>query len=137
MFESLHTHLRKRLSDSDSAVERDIAELLEVTPDDAAAQRLQRYHRKIDVARKLMRRYDSQIERAMSEQTVSSEAYLGLALIFMACAQRESALDERSRANVLRWTNSAFHCIDLSRVASRPAKVDAALQELLRKGCAA
>jgi hypothetical protein len=137
MFESLHTHLRKRLSDSDSAVERDIAELLEITPDDAAAQRLQRYHRKIDVARKLMRSYDSQIQRAMSEKTVSSEAYLGLALIFIACAQRENALDELSRANVLRWANSAFHCIDLSRVAPRPAKVDAALQELLRKGCAA
>ena len=137
MLEQLLTHLRKCLSDSDSEVERDIAELLEVIPDDAAARRLQRYHRKIDGARKLMRCYDSQIERAMSEQTVSSEAYLGLALIFMACAQRESALDERSRANVLRWTNSAFHCIDLSRVAPRPAKVDAALQELLRKGCAA
>ena len=137
MFESLHTNLRKCLADTDSAVERDIAELLEVTPDDAAAYRLQRYHRKIDVARKLMRCYDSQIERAMSELTVSNEAYLGLALIFIACAQRESATDERSRANVLRWANSALHCIDLSRIAPRLAKVDAALQELLHKGCSA
>lgn len=137
MSESLHTHLRKCLVDSDSAVERDIAELLEVTHDDAAAYRLQRYHRKIDVTRKLMRCYDSQIGRAMSEQTVSSEAYLGLALVFMACAKRERALDEHSRANVLRWTNTAFHCIDLSHVTLRPMDIDATLQELLRKGCSA
>lgn len=137
MLEPLQTHLSECLADSESSVERDIAELLEMMPDDAAAYRLQRYHRKIDVARKLMRCYDSQIGRAMSEQTVSSEAYLGLALVFMACAKRESALDERSRANVLRWTNTAFHCIDLSRVAPRPMDIEATLQELLRKGCSA
>ena len=135
MFDPLRAHLLEYLADSDSAVERDIAKLLNVLPDDAAAQRLQRYHRKIDVARKLMRCYDSQIGRAMSEQTVSSEAYLGLALVFMACAKRESAVDERSRANVLRWTNSAFHCIDLSCVAPRPTDIGTALLVLLRKGC--
>ena len=135
MIKSLQARLHKCLAGSDSAVERDIAELLEVTPDNAAAYRLQRYHRKIDVARKLMRSYDSEIGCAISEQTVSSEAYLGLALVFMACAKRESALDERSRANVLRWTNSAFHCIDLSCVAPRQTDIDTALVVLLRKGC--
>ena len=135
MIEPLHEHLREHLAVSDSEVERDIAKLLEVLPDDGAAQRMRRYHRKIDVARKLMRCYDSQMGWAMSEQTVSSAAYLGLALVFMACAKRESALDERSRANMLLWTNSAFHCIDLSCVAPRPADIDTALLELLRKGC--
>lgn len=140
MFHPKLIALQERLAASPSPVERDIAALLShlpVSARDDDAFRLQRYHRKIDVAHKLMAAYDDRIERAMSAATVSSDGYMGLAFLFVGAAHQESGVDDASRANILRWANSAFNCLD--HVEARDAGVatqglDAELRALVRKG---
>jgi hypothetical protein len=117
MFHLLRTTLRDRLAASPRPVERDIAGLLEGASEigQAEAFRLQRYHRKVDVAHKLMAAYDERIDKATSAETVSGDGYLGLAIAFIEAARRLSGSDEGSRADILRWVNSAFNCLDLAK----------------------
>jgi hypothetical protein len=128
--------LQERLAASLSPVERDVAALLSCFPlagDADGVFRLQRYHRKIDVAHKLMAAYDERIDKATATSTVSSDCYLGLAMVFIQAAHHESGPNEATRANALRWVNSAFNCLD--HVNTKDARdMDAELQALLRKG---
>lgn len=141
MFQKLQTALRERLLVSSHPVERDIADLLSglSVPHENTSFRLQRYQRKIDVAHRVMAAYDERIDKAMSTQTISSEGYLGLALVFMQAALREPGCDEASRANTLRWVNSAFNCLDHTKLVSDMfalGDVNVELQALVRKGIA-
>ncbi len=133
--------LSERLLTSPHPVERDIGRLLThspVTGDCDGLFRLQRYHRKIDVAHKLMTAYDVDIDKATSQSTVSRHGYLGLALVFMEAARNEHGAVEASRANTLRWANSALNCldhVDAKDPGISMSVLDAELQALVRKGC--
>jgi hypothetical protein len=131
--------LRERLVVSACPVERDIAELLHSASrlDELSIFRMRRYQRKIDVARRIMTTYDDQIDKAITTQTISSDGYLGLALVFSEAARREPGNDEISRANLLGWVNSAFNCMDrMGRVEHNVilADLEVELHVLLRKG---
>lgn len=141
----LHTLLnvlQERLASSSSPVERDIAAWLSHSPldgDEGDAFRFKRYQRKIDVAHKLMTAYDDRIDKATSASAVSSECYLGLARVFIHAARHETGANETSRANILRWANSAVNCLD--HVSPQDAvlvatDMDAELQGLFHKGSA-
>lgn len=141
MFPSQLIDLQERLAASPSPVERDIALWLSRLPQacDEGAFRLHRYHRKIDVAHKLMQAYDERIDKATSSSTVSGEGYLGMALVFIQAARQESCITELSRANTLRWVNSAFNCLDhvtTQGAAAAMGATDAELQTLLRRASA-
>lgn len=138
MLEPLCETFRMRLEASPHPVERDIAGLLSGTRflESAASFRLQRYHRKIDVARRVMAAYDDAVDKPTSTDTLTSEGYMGLALVFVEAARREIGVSARSRADTLRWANSAFNCMDLvgSTVAAGTlTKVEAELQAILLK----
>ena len=139
MLEPLCEIFRMRLETSPHPVERDIAGLLSGARflESATSFRLQRYHRKIDVARKVMAAYDDAIDKPTSTDTLASDGYMGLALVFVEAARREPGVSARSRADTLRWANSAFNCLDLvgsNVVAGTLTKVEVALQALLLKG---
>lgn len=86
---------------------------LESAPlDSIALGLLHRYQRKLDIGRKLVQRYAEDLGVAQSEQEISREAYCALAQAFALLAEREACDDEASRARVLRYVNSAFHCVD-------------------------
>ena len=134
------TALQECLATSSSPVERDIAAWLSRSPlegDEPDEFRFKRYHRKIDVAHRLMKAYDDQIEKATSNLHVSSEGYQGLAWVFIQAARQESGSSETSRANVLRWANSAVNCLDFMRnhcAVIAAVDMDAELQGLFHKG---
>lgn len=136
------TFLQERLASSSSPVERDIAAWLSRSPlegDEGDSFRFKRYQRKIDVAHRLMTAYDDRIEKAASASAVSSECYLGLALVFIHAAGHEAGANETSRANILRWTNSAVNCLDHVSPQDAvlvPTDMDAELQCLFHKGSA-
>lgn len=139
MLQLLKIALRERLAASAYPVERDIADLLDGASVlcEGGAFRIQRYHRKIDVARRVMAAYDDRIDKATTAQTVSRDGYLGLTLVFIEAARREPGCDETSRARLLRWVNSAFNCMDRIEQADRNGplgEIDLELQALLRKG---
>ena len=140
LFRPQLTSLQERLASSSSPVERDIAAWLSRSPldgDEGDAFRFNRYQRKIDVAHRLMTAYDDRIDKATSASAVSTECYLGLARVFIHAASHEPGTNETSRANILRWANSAVNCLD--HVNPQDAvlvatDMDAELQGLFRKG---
>jgi len=139
MFEQLRNTVYERLVTSEHPVERDIASLLSRLPawDQADTFRVQRYHRKIDVAHKVMAAYDAQIDKAVTGLAISSDGYLGLALLFLKAAQYEQCGDENSRSKLLRWVNSACNCLDQIAPAGGvgiPDCVEAELSTLLCQG---
>ena len=141
MFPPRLIELQQHLAASPSPVERDIAVWLSHLPQagDEGTFRLQRYHRKVDVAHKLMHSYDERIDKATSSSTVSAEGYLGMARVFIEAARQESCLTELSRANTLRWVNSAFNCLDhvtAQGAVTAMGATDAELQALLRRASA-
>lgn len=136
MFEQLRNTLCERLVTSEHPVERDIARLFDRLPalDRSDTFRVQRYHRKIDVAHKVMAAYDEQIDKATTGQTISSDGYLCLALLFLKAAQYEQCDDASSRSKLLRWVNSACNCLDQIAPAGIPACIEVELGTLLCKG---
>ena len=138
--QTLCSTLHDILSESASPVERDIAFMLSrVDYDQAAAFRLKRYQRKIDVARRVMTAYDDSIDKATGTDMLSNDGYLGLALVFVRAAWHDAGPDETSRARLLRWTNSASNCLDHAnpaRAQEISRAFDTALQSLLHKGAA-
>jgi hypothetical protein len=133
MTPELLSSLSDSLAASASPVERDIAALLRGdAASEAGAWRLQRYHRKIDVAHRLLSAYDERLQAAVSTTCVSPAAYLGLGMVFLDAARRSSgSTDERLRADVLRWVNSGFNCLDHADPGADAAGVEAELQRLL------
>jgi hypothetical protein len=104
--------LCRQLAASGQPVERDLAGLLAHGVRDASdAFRLQRYHRKIDVAHRLMASYDDALAAATSAHTVSGAGYLALALVLARSAHSEPVHTMAGRANRLRWVNSAFNAL--------------------------
>jgi hypothetical protein len=138
----LYPDLTRRLGASASPVERDVASLLDHGArcnDPTVQYRLHRYHRKIDVTHRVMAAYDDMIVKATSAETLSAHGYLGLALVFVDAARRETFVDEASRARVLQWVNSAFNCLDCVRAVDDkhiPHGLDDELETLLQRGVA-
>jgi len=105
--DALGAQLQQTLQGHPAAMARDIALLIRGGCDPAAAAfRLQRYQRKVDVARQLMSAYDAGIQRATDPTPLPREGCLGMAWLFwrQAC--------QGARADRLRWLNSAFNCLD-------------------------
>jgi hypothetical protein len=138
--QALRSSLRAALLDSTSPVERDIATLLAGPANDPrSAFRLGRYQRKIDVARRVMAAYDDEIGKPTRPDEISTEGYLGLALVFMHAAVEEDGVGEGSRAKLLRWVNSAANCVGhvgTGTTGETARAFDAALDSLLLKGAA-
>lgn len=132
--------LMDALEQSASPVERDIAAMLRAVGifHDAMAARLGRYHRKVDVAKRLFQAYDGALVKAASIDEVSEFAYLALAAVFADAATRESAATELSRASMLRWCNSAYHCLDHAEIDVMTSRADllARLSVQLRRAIA-
>jgi hypothetical protein len=121
--------VRDRLARSESVVERELADWLQLEVMSAeAAWRLRRFQRKIDVAHKVFAAYDERIEKATDARLITSDGYLGLALVCLAQARAEACLDEASRARLFTWVNSAFNALD--HIADSPEML---LQELERQ----
>lgn len=130
--------LWERLRSTDNPVERDLAEMLAEPPSGGLrGHRLERYQRKVDVARSLKVAYDDEIRAPLSDEEISCDAYLALGLVFAKIASCEPCDSELSRARVLRWVNSAFNCLDhlpADRRASDGAVLEGRLLPLLRRG---
>ena len=119
---SLRQVLVGALATSVQPSERDIAALLQGTwPAADASHRLLRYHRKIDVARRVMAAYDRGLDKATSDQEVCEQGYLGLALAFADAAASDDGADPTARARRLRWINSVFNSLDhVTDIGHRP-----------------
>lgn len=105
--DALGAQLQQALQDHPAPVARDIALLIRGGDDPAAAAfRLQRYQRKVDVARQVMSAYDAGIQRATDPTPLPRHGCLGLGWLFWRQAR------QGARADRLRWLNSAFNCLD-------------------------
>lgn len=135
--QDIQQELRGHLGASSSPVERDIAMLLKLDgkPDEAEGFRIRRYHRKMDVARKVMAAYDEQIQMPIGEQVLSAQGYLGLALVFAKASCFEDRRDEASKARALGWLNSAFNSLDCVKAPGFAESVRIELHSMLREAC--
>jgi hypothetical protein len=111
--------------------------LLTAALDGDSLELLHRYQHKLRIDHKLVRRYAVKFGAALSEDVASPETYGSLAQAFALHAEREPDGDETSRARKLRYTNSAFNCIDTlkasnSDVARLLARLDALTEKVSR-----
>jgi len=128
---ALQGQLSHQLRQSASAVEHDIAGLLAEGGLPDGASRQLRYQRKIDITHRIAAAYDGVVGRPLTEQSISGDGYLALALVFMRSAGEAS----QPAAARLRWINSAFNCLDQIDAQRRDDRVldqYAALQALMR-----